>query len=349
MLRRTMRRRSGTVWALVLVLLAGACGAGSEERGPGVEALSTDLSYGIESEEQAAPANTGARPAQPTPEPDGDDAPAPPTFDPFVVPEPQEGGGGSAAPRCPEAPPHESPDKDVTFEVEGMPEPGFFLWAVDGGELVESGGRLFRFRFSDFVRREVQGVKGEPGDFQYQIEEDELTAGSADRITTTYEVDSGGVSLSRIERRRETKEGEQVFVFDPTPSVTYLPTPVAVGSENSFSSRGVDVTSSAEPQMLEHEGFVRGKRTIDACGEEIRAWIVEAKQTYRIGAEEVQRDFTYGIATQAGALFVFEDVRTCDGRDAEGECQPAETTEDGEKRYRVDYEAHIGQIEPDQE
>lgn len=350
MLRKTTRfGHHGTAWALLLVLLAGACGAGSEEQEPGVEALSTDLSYGIENEEQAAPANTGARESGPVPTPTVDEPPAP-TFNPFVIPEPTgEGGGGEGAPRCPEAPPSESPDRDATFEVEGLPKAGFYLWAVDGGELVDSGGRLVRVAFSDFIRREVQGVKGESGNFQYQIEEQELTAGNADQITTTYEVDSGGVFLSRIERRRDTKDGEEVSVFDPTPSVTYLPTPVSVGSENSFSSRGVDLTSSAEPQVLEHEGFVKGKRTIDACGEEIRAWIVESKQTYRIGTEEVERDFTYGIATQAGALFVFEDVRTCDGRDAEGKCQPAETTDDGEKRYRVDYEARIGQLEPDEE
>lgn len=334
---------------VVALLLLGACSSGTQEREPGVEALTTDLSYGIEDEEQAAPPNTGARSSRRTPPPPPNEDAAPPTINPFAIPRPGGGGGGGGGGglTCPTAPPEESPNKEATFEVEGMPAGGFYLWAVDGGELRDAGGRLVRIGFSDFIRREVQSVKGEEGEFQFQIEEEELTVDPGpDRVTTTFEVDSGGVSLTRIERR--SSEGD-VTVFSPTPTVTYLPTPVSVGPEHSFSSRGVDLTSSTQPQILEHEGFVRGRETIDACGEEIRAWIVEAKQTYRIGAEEVDRDYTYGIATQAGALFVFEDVQTCDGRDADGNCQPAETTDDGEGRFRIDYTADIGQLEPDEE
>lgn len=323
-------------------MAAGACSS-EAEREPGVEALNTDLTYGIEDEEAAPPPNTGVTGPQ-APPPASPPASEP---DPFEVrPLPGGGGGGeSQALTCPTAPPTEQPDEDVNAdEVEGQPAPGFYQWRVAGGEWLPD--QSFRSAFSEFVRREIFGIKGSEGDFQFSVQEQELTGSdpSPETVTTTFQVSDSSIDLIRIQRE---ESGGSTTVFSPTPAITYLQFPVLVGPENGFESRGVDVASAGQPQILEHTAHVVGRKTVDACGTRIRAWHVTSEQTFTIGAERVSKDFDYGISTHLGGLFTFEDVRTCEGRDTEGNCQPVEE-HNGEEQYRIDYTAHIGQLEPEE-
>jgi hypothetical protein len=109
-----------------------------------------------------------------------------------------------------------------------------------------------------------------------------------------------GISLMRIERI-DAQGNSQVLNF--TPAVLYLPLPIVPGE--SFESVGIDSRSG---QVLQHQAQVVRRERVDACGEIVDGWAVEATQTFS-GQSTATRGYRYIIAPQMGGLMISEQVK----------------------------------------
>lgn len=296
-----MWRRRLTGAAVVLALVATACVRDNPAE-PGVRAVTTDLQYKALREQAAAPPNT---------------VPSASLEDDFatVPPFPSGGGLGPVAPHvgvCPTAAPAEQPDEDVPESVTGVPTAGTYLWRVNGGEEVDD----FTHDFAEFHRREIDKVKGsaqqEEPDVTFETVERQLSATDPNPpfVRQSFESTAGGVNLTAISR--EVPDGE-THEFNPLEPVLYLPTPVIIGPDDAWESEGIDLLSEPEPQILTHKAYVKGRMTIDSCGERVRAWHVVSRQTFTFGSSSVSRRYEYGVANQLGGLIIYEAVQSpCD-------------------------------------
>jgi hypothetical protein len=109
-----------------------------------------------------------------------------------------------------------------------------------------------------------------------------------------------GISLMRIERI-DAQGNTQVLNF--TPAVLYLP--LAIEPGESFESVGID---SRTGQVLQHQAQVVRRERVDACGEIVDGWVVEATQTFS-GQGTAARSYRYIIAPQLGGLMISEQVK----------------------------------------
>lgn len=294
---------------LVFVLVGVACVRDNPAE-PGVRALSTDLQYKAIREKSAAPPNT---------------VPAPLTEDdlPTLPPLPASGIGPVAPPVevCPTASPSEHPDEDVPTQVTRNAEPGRYLWKVDGSQKVDQN----RLDFGRFHNRSIENLEGEVSggevNITFETVERELSQSDPNPpfVRSFFEVNGDGVFLTRIEQE---VEGGEMQTFAPLDPILYLPTPVIIGPDDDWESQGIDLLSEGQPQMLTHTAFVKGRMTIDSCGERVRAWLVVAKQTFSSGDATITRRYNYGIATHRGGIITFEHVETPCDEDDPKECDP---------------------------
>jgi len=109
-----------------------------------------------------------------------------------------------------------------------------------------------------------------------------------------------GISLMRIERI-DAQGNSSALNF--TPAVLYLPLPIVPGE--SFESVGID---SRTGQVLQHQAQVVRRERVDACGEIVEGWAVEATQTFS-GQGTAARTYRYIIAPQLGGLMISEQVK----------------------------------------
>ncbi|MEX2537785.1 MAG: hypothetical protein WD646_03940 [Actinomycetota bacterium] len=327
MSRRFERRLVTAVVALGL--LGSACGAGTSESTVNVKTVATDLTYGIpEPVTPAAPANVNPVPVNPLSVEKSPSAPD-------VIETPAK---GPVSP-CPAAPLTAFPDA-ATTEITNKPKAGDYKWKVVGNQMVPSVGKVV---LPPFVTRKVSDVQDTAAGFSFAVSERELVFGSAFTVKTTYEVrrrqvtgssQEPGVYLTRIERTHSTDSGSN-SVFNPSPAVLILPTPVIVGT--TIESTGVDAASL---EVLRNHGLVTGRKRVDACGEPVDTFFVKAIQEF-IGGEGglTRREFRYGVATTKGGLPIIEHIESpCVDLETPGTCQPDLVT------FFMD--AHIGQLEP---
>jgi hypothetical protein len=327
MSRRSDRRLVTAI--LALGLLGAACGGGTSESTVNVKTVATDLTYGIpEPVAPAAPANVNPVPVNPLPT---EIRPAAPD----VIERPSEGAAGP----CPAAPLTAFPEA-ATTEITNKPKAGGYKWKVAGQQMVPTVGKVV---LPPFVTRKVSDVEDTPQGFSFAVAERELVFGSAFTVKTTYEVrrrpvplstQEPGLYLTRIERTHSTDSGSN-SVFNPSPPVLILPTPVIIGTQ--IESTGIDAASL---EVLRNHGLVTGRKRIDACGEPVDAFFVKATQEF-VGTDGglTRREFRYGIATSRGGLPVIEHIESpCVDVDTPGVCQPDLVT------FLMD--AHIGQLEP---
>lgn len=317
-----------------LGLLLGACTVDSPRSGVGVRSLATELVYGIPPTPQpAAPANTDPIPDDPKPVEVGDLGDAEtvePDDDSENEPEPEP-----PSEACPEAPPTEFPDAPARSAVEGQPEPGEYTWRYDGEQEVTGLGRV---PLPNGVPRHIQDLEETDEGFTFTMVEPDLAFGSQDTVFTTYEVrnkvQEDGIYLTQIVR--ENDRGDQ-REFNPSPAVQILPLPVV--PETEIDSVGVDPSTF---QTLRHTGVVKERRRVDACGELVDGWFVDAAQesVNPTSGEQTQRNYDYTVATQMGGMLVFEHVATPCAMNDEGGCT-------NEPSFVFD--ARLGQLEPDEE
>ena len=321
-------RRRGVVALVCAIALLGASCVRDNDPEPGVRAITTDLQYQQLKEKSAAPPNTIPNPPEQQPDPTPRQ-----TLPPF-----DQGPIGPITPPnevCPTAAPTETADEDVTSEsVEGKPGDGEYLWKVDGYERFE-GSPL---PLPGYVKKKIENTKVDGSEITFEVVEKELTAldPNAPTVRSFFHVTETGVQVDRIES--EPPKGAS-SVFAPVDPIRYIVLPVAFGPEEAWMDQSIDVLSG-EPQVFTQTAYVKGRITVDACGERIRGWHVVADQEYRKGSESVKRHFEYGVATHLGGIVIAESVWSPCTWDATKE----ECTGEGDAGLRFD--SNIGQTEP---
>lgn len=119
--------------------------------------------------------------------------------------------------------------------------------------------------------------------------------------TITPPTDEPGMFLTGVEN--QSYEGDVMpGPFRPTgKGVKYLPLDESIVKPGqTFDSVGIDTTNQ---QALRNNGTVLRKTRIDACGEIVEGWLVEATQSFST-EPLLDRKVFYNIATQYGALFI---------------------------------------------
>jgi hypothetical protein len=319
-LQQRFRSRTTLVLAAV-VLVATACGS-PPRSGVNVKSLGTDLVYGVPpTVAPAPPANTAAKPENPlgTEIFTGESGPTP-TLAP-----------GSGAGPCPEASLTDAPPP-TTSSVESRPKRGVYRWVYDGTREIAGGHQIKIFPFAD---RAIQNVKAAGDGFEFTAVEKDI--GSNDTVYTTYEVrdpkgqtDAAGVYLTQIQRAGPQRQ----TTFSPAPAVLILPLPAQIDG-STFRSVGVDPISQ---EALTHTGTIVERKRVDACGDWVDGWLVDAAQTFvRADGGADERNYDYAVATQFGGMLVFERVQS--------PCAPDENNKCSEEPALA-FEAHLGQESP---
>lgn len=333
--RRSVRRqcvpRPGLVGlVLAMGLLLGACVGENPRSGVNVKSLATDLVYGI------PPTPVPAPPADTNPvadEPAGiivQDTTEPRRFEPEPIEQID-----SRNP-CPEVPPDKFP-VPATSVPENRPQEGEYEWRVNGTQ--DLGGIIGEINLPPRTIRQIVDVKGTEDGWEYTLVQREMNVSSNDIVKTTYEVqpeEGGGLFLTRVVREREN--GTVKSRFEPSPAVQLLPFPVEPGT--AVDSVGVDPVNFS---ALRVQGTVPERKRINACGDPVDSWLVDAVQEFvDPSGEETRRNYDYGIATQMGALLVFEHVETpCAApRDPQDSSTCANEPD-------LAFDTHLGQVEPD--
>ena len=314
---RSPHRAPTAAVLLALVLTAGACTSGPAP-GVNVRSVATDLVYGIPpTPDPAPPANTAPEPVAPLGTVIRPSGPQPQkTLEPI---QPRD--------VCPDPKVDDFP-RPATSAVDGRPAEGSYRWIVDGTRVTQIG----RIRLASAEVRQIQNVQTTTMGFEFTMAQRDY--GSQDTVFTTFEVRNAqsedGVYLTQIQRVNSERE----VTFDPAPAVLVLPLPVEFGTE--FSSVGVDPVSQ---EALRHQGTVKDRQRVNACGRWMDGWFVDAQRTF-VGADGgvSQANYDYTVAVQFGAMLAFEHVESPCAPNEENECPDAEPT--------LEFDAHIGQVEP---
>jgi hypothetical protein len=179
--------------------------------------------------------------------------------------------------------------------------------------------------------------------FTYKTEENEIAFPAGAHVTSFWSVtsqtatdntvrestaqtgtiSSGRTSTAGLRLTEIDKQGiGGATVFKPNQPIRYLITPVLIGPERYWQDNVVDASSDpSNPQTLTNKAYVKGRVTIDACGQRLRGWLVVADQTYSVGGNSVTRHYEYGVATQMGGIIVYEHVLSPCTYQSNGTCQ----------------------------
>jgi hypothetical protein len=108
-----------------------------------------------------------------------------------------------------------------------------------------------------------------------------------------------GVTIKKIEDLDNDGKVLRTVAFSTGVQVL----PLAVLPDETFRSVGVDTTNQV---TLVHDGIVKNRNRVDACGEIIDGWEVAINATLVDGENTQQSTETFYIATQYGAMPIFE-------------------------------------------
>lgn len=123
-----------------------------------------------------------------------------------------------------------------------------------------------------------------------------------------FRTGNDGLGIERITRYQVQDDGSLVQIgmpFAPTRPVTFISHPITLNE--TYRSVGTDPESLATMVMQEKPV---DKTQVDACGDKVDAYVVEATMTFTEGATTTTSSLRYGVATQYGAIIVFEDAET---------------------------------------
>jgi hypothetical protein len=242
---------------------------------------------------------------------------------------------------CPPAALNAFPAKEAGLTLAGTPAEGQYRWKRTGTQTMATlpGVAIPISGFEQRLVREVKKVSDT--EFTFQTVQPELGTGVT--VLQTFKVKTGAVSraveppLQTIPLERPDRLPDEVpfpsnpsvparQVGDPergislmrieridaqgnssalnfTPAVLYLPLPIVPGE--SFESVGID---SRTGQVLQHQAQVVRRERVDACGEIVDGWAVEATQTFS-GQGTAARTYRYIIAPQLGGIMISEQVK----------------------------------------
>lgn len=224
---------------------------------------------------------------------------------------------------CPKAAPNAAAKDPADINVTGKPKEGIYRWQR-GGEQKPAGApeNTPGLKISGFEKRILRNFKQvDPKTSTFETVQIESTRTA---ITSTFQVRTDalnetinpgavvspprvgepdrGLSLTKVETI--DSKGEVVAAFNPTTPILYLPLPVVSGE--AYRSVGVDPKTG---QTLVHDATVLGRERIDACGDLVDGFAVEATQTSSVGGQAgpgAQVKYRYIVAPQYGAMIIAE-------------------------------------------
>jgi hypothetical protein len=336
---------------LAALALFGGCAANQSERGVGLAEVSTDVGLGIEVLRKAAPPNIVVRRPSRAPQ-----ATPLPTLPPLVVTTPKPTV-------CPAAGDFDFPAQEAGVEPPEnvRPREGSYRYYISGKVSGEGGPQTINEFETRTITDVVDDGAGE-GAYRFTVQQTQLLddrSGSGGILETTYLVvprgnfqsvpnppdppgagadapnvaDSGrGVFLASYVFRGLDEEGNpSESRFEPTRPLLLLPYPVVQGFE--IDSRGSDPETGSQ---LHITGTVKEKMQIDACGDRVDSWLVDAQETFTISdpetlqTETLEADYNYGVGPQFGGMVLYERVEApLDGPTVQVDSRIGEVPEPG--------------------
>jgi hypothetical protein len=318
-----VRLRSVTA-LIVLGVVAASCGGPGTERGVRVDEISTNIGLGVEPILNAAPPNivVSQRPRR-----EEFELPTLRTIPPFEVTTPQPVN-------CPRAGDFDFPAQEAGVDPDPRirPSPGRYQYKLDGEIVTENG----KFVVNEFETRTISDVEDDsaaPNAFRFIVKQSVLfdDRRGEGTLETTYRVvptgnassvpnppapapavsDAGrGVYLVSIIYRDKDGDRDIEQRFEPSNPLQLLAFPVEDGAM--IDSSGTDPQTGAQVRI---QGRVKGKKQVDACGDRVDSWFVDATQTLRYNDPEtfqtqtIEADYNYGVAPQFGGMLVYERVK----------------------------------------
>jgi hypothetical protein len=322
-------RRVALAGALALALAA--CGGGGDA-GVGMENLTSDIVFGAQGSDVAAPANFNPPPVSASQAASNLDLPDQ-FFEP-VTQAPKPRPALRAEVECPEAALNEFPDRSADLNIPldpvALPREGSYQWRKAGTLMQEEIDRPVAV--DGFERRLIRNVEVVS---ETKDDEDKTTAitfsyetvqpaiGTNDVVVTTYQVKTNGtrprvfspsgedeVSTGDPEAGLTLKavevfdaSGSRVSSFNPPVGLLLLPLRVVPGSEHQATA----VDPRTRTQMTIGAAVIKRDR-VDACGEIVEGWRVESTLTVNSPDGNFVRDYTYFVATQYGGVLIFEHI-----------------------------------------
>jgi hypothetical protein len=108
-----------------------------------------------------------------------------------------------------------------------------------------------------------------------------------------------GISLVKLQRVDAAGNSSELNF---TPGVLYLPLEIVPGEE--FKAVGIDTRTGS---VLQNQGKVVKRERVDACGDVVDGWVVEATQTFSGTAQTAPpRTYRYIVAPQLGGIIISE-------------------------------------------
>jgi hypothetical protein len=320
--RRRERRLAAVGVALGLI---GAACVHKSDPGVGINRIQANLVFGV----KPAEAQPGLIPiiAQPEAAPDVVEAG---DLEVKVPPLPDLGLNTKAAGPCPEAPPTAAVEDPVDVNITGPPREGVYRWKHDGFATTAAGQRV---PFAGFEKRVVRKYKKiNATDFSFETVQPITGTAGAQFIVTAYEVHPaepsqsitppagpvnpptlGGPTRGLVLTKQDLLDsrGQIVSSFAPTPGLLLLPLPV--NSSDTWQSVGVDPKSGATTVI---NGTVTRRQRIDACGDLVDGWLVDATQVsgsaQNATPDAGQIAYSYMVAPQFGGALVQERIHPVD-------------------------------------
>ena len=112
-----------------------------------------------------------------------------------------------------------------------------------------------------------------------------------------------GISLVKIQRVDAAGNSSELTF---TPAVLYLPLEVVPGED--FNAVGIDARTGS---VLQNQAKVVKRERVDACGDVVDGWVVEATQTFSgTGQTAPPRTYRYIVAPQLGGIIISEEIHT---------------------------------------
>jgi hypothetical protein len=309
---------------LAIALVAASCSSSSIRRGVRVDELNTNVGLGVEPVLGAAPPNILVRkPIQR----DSLNPVAYPTIPPYVIQTPYQ------AP-CPRAGDFDFPEQDAGVDPPPgvRPSEGAYPYHLDG-KIVSEQGEIDINQFETRVLTKVEDDTAAPEAYRFTIEQSQLLDDRrfSGKVETTYRVvpsgnfrsvpnppapappvsDTGrGVYLVSIVFKGLDDENKPTESrFEPSNPLLLLPYPVIQGTE--INASGTDPQTGSQVTIT---GKVKSKKQVDACGDRVDTWFIDAVETFRFSdpntfqTETIDADYNYGIAPQFGGMILYERI-----------------------------------------
>jgi hypothetical protein len=308
---------------VLMAFVAASCSNPGITRGVAVDEVNTDVGLGVEPRLGPAPPNIVVR--QPIPR-RRLELPKFQTLPPFEVPSEEQSD-------CPAAGDFDFPEKDAGVDPPEnvRPKEGAYRYHLDG-KVVTDTGPVTLEQFETRLFTEVNDDSAAPGAYNFKVTQTQLLdEREGGQIETTYRVvprgnfqsvpnpgqglpdvsDTGrGVYLVSIHFRGVDEENRPFESrFDPSNPLLILPYPVIQGTE--IDASGTDPQTGSQVSIT---GVVKGKKQVDACGERVDTWLIDATETFRFSdpttfqTETIEANYDYGIAPQFGGMILFEHI-----------------------------------------